>query len=296
MKKILVTGGCGYVGSHTIEKLCAYGHTVDSFDLSHSKNDISKYVRRNIIGNINKRRNIIGNIRDNNYDVVVHLAALLDVKESVNIPWEYVKTNVIGTKNMLVTVPTDNFIFASSCAAFTPEYSPYGQTKLLGENLVREHASNYTIFRIFNVAGNNGIFDEIVRARHLIQVAAEAAAGIIPRMYLYGNDYNTKDGTAMRDYIHVSDLANAIALAVETPKNTPFECAGTGVGYSCREVIEMMKYASGMNFDVIDVEERKGDPPSSLIPKHIGNSDYVDNKYSLEDMCYDAYQTVRKYK
>jgi UDP-glucose 4-epimerase len=221
---------------------------------------------------------------------------LLDVKESVHIPWEYVKTNIIGTKNVLRATSTDNFIFASSCAAFTPEFSPYGQTKLMGENIVREHASNYTIFRIFNVAGNNGIFDEIVRARHLIQVAAEAAAGVIPHMHLYGTDYNTKDGTAMRDYIHVSDLANAIAYAVEVPKNTPFECAGTGIGYSCREVIEMMKYVSGMEFDVIEAEERKGDPPSSLIPKRIGNSDYVDNRYDLEDMCYDTYQTVRKYK
>jgi UDP-glucose 4-epimerase len=290
MKKVLVTGGYGYVGSHTIERLCAAGHIVDSFDLNHSKNDISKYIRKNIIGDI-RNDNYIGS-----YDAVVHLAALLDVKESMNIPWDYVRTNIIGTKNVLRSAATDNFIFASSCSTFTPEYSPYGQTKLLGENLVREHASNYTIFRIFNVAGNNGIFDEIVRTRHLIQVAAEAAVGVIPHMYLYGTDYNTKDGTSMRDYIHVSDLANAIALAVETPKNTAFECAGTGVGYSCREVIETMKYVSGINFNVIEAEKRKGDPPSSLIPDNIDNSDYVYNTYDLEEICFDAYNAARKYK
>jgi len=287
MKKVLVTGGYGYIGSHTIKRLAECGYIVDSLDITPSSNDISSYVRKNMIGDIRT------DMYWGSYDAVIHCAALLAVGESVSVPWYYVNTNIIGTKNILRHAPTDNFIFASTAAAFDPASSPYAQSKLLAESIIKEHAkeknTNHTIFRFFNVAGNNGSFSQIGKATHIIRIAAEAATGIRPYMHLFGTDYDTKDGTCIRDYIHVSDLVEAVVKAVDNPKNTEYECIASGNEYSCRDVINAMKNVTGINFTVIEADRRSGDPVTSLLPENEKLSDYVDCQYDLEDMCLSVY-------
>jgi len=287
MKKVLVTGGYGYIGSHTIKRLAECGYVVDSLDITSSTNDISPYVRKNMIGDIRT------DMYWGNYDVVVHYAALLAVGESVSVPWYYVNTNIIGTKKILKHAPTDNFIFASTAAAFDPASSPYAQSKLLAESIIKEHAkeknTNYTIFRFFNVAGNNGSFSQIGKATHIIRIAAETAVGIRPYMHLFGTDYDTVDGTCIRDYIHVSDLVDSVVKAVDNPKNTEYECIASGNEYSCRDVINTMKNVTGINFKVIETGRREGDPVTSLIPPDSKISDYVDCQYGLDDMCLSVF-------
>ena len=139
MKKVLVTGGYGYIGSHTIKRLAECGYIVDSLDIASSTNNISPFVRKNMIGDIRT------DMYWGNYDAVVHCAALLAVGESVSVPWYYVNTNIIGTKNILKHAPTDNFIFASTAAAFDPASSPYAQSKLLAESIIKEHAKEKCI-------------------------------------------------------------------------------------------------------------------------------------------------------
>jgi len=289
MKKILVTGAYGYIGSHTVKKLAEYGYKVYSLDISRSTNNISKYVEKELDFDI-RVPNFYGE-----YDAVIHLAGLLDVAESVLKPWDYVNSNIIGTKNVLENFKTDNFIFASTAAAFEPLSSPYAQTKIMCESLIREHAkekeTNYTIFRFFNIAGNNGEFSQIGKATHLIRIAAETAAGIRPHMYLYGTDYDTRDGTCIRDFIHVMDLVEGIIKAIDNPKNTKYECLASGHGSTCREVIDTMKKVSKIDFKVIETGRREGDPVTSLIPPDEKKSDFVQCKLTLEDMCLSAYIT-----
>ena len=290
MKRILVTGAYGYIGSHTVKKLAEYGYQVDSLDISPSSNDISRYVNgKNIIADIRTHQTY------DDYDAVIHLAGLLDVAESVIKPWDYFNSNVVGTKNLLNKIQTNNFIFASTAAAFDPMSSPYAQSKIMCETIIKEHAKekeiNHTIFRFFNIAGNNGEFSQIGKATHLIRVAAETAAGIRPHMYLYGTDYDTKDGTCIRDFIHVMDLVDGIIKAINNPKNTNYECLASGEGYSCREVIDTMKKVSGVNFKVIETHRREGDPISSLIPPNEKKSDFVDCKLNIDTMCLSAFIT-----
>ena len=287
MKKVLVTGGYGYIGSHTIKRLAECGYIVDSLDITPSSNDISPYVRNNMIGDIRT------DMYWGNYDVVVHLAGLINISESILNPWDQVETNLIGVKNILKNAPVDNFIFASTAAAFDPTSSPYAQSKLLAESIIKEHAkekeTNHTIFRFFNVAGNNGTFGQIGKPTHLIRIAAETAVGTRPYMHLFGTDYDTKDGTCVRDYIHILDLIEAIIKAVDKPKNTEYECVGSGYATSCRDVIKLMKDVSGINFKVIETNRRFGDPVSSLIPDGITKSDYFECRYNLIDMCLSVY-------
>ena len=289
MKKVLVTGGYGYIGSHTIKRLAECGYIVDSLDINSSSNNISPFVRKNMIGDIRT------DMYWGNYDAVVHCAALLAVGESVSVPWYYVNTNIIGTKNILKHAPTDNFIFASTAAAFDPASSPYAQSKLLAESIIKEHAkekqTNYTIFRFFNVAGNNGSFSQIGKATHLIRIAAETAASTRPYMNLFGTDYDTKDGTCIRDFIHVCDLADAVVKAVDKPKNTEYECIASGNEYSCRDVINTMKNVTGINFKVIEADRRSGDPVTSLMPSDEKISDFVECQHGLDDMCLSVFIT-----
>ena len=173
VKTVLVTGGYGYIGSHAIKALAEAGLTVDSMDYSQSTNNIRKYVRQDRIRDISRIE--INNLWGT-YDYVVHLAGLISVEESVKYPWLYFNNNIVGTKNVLDNVETDNVIFASTAAAFNPN-SPYATSKIAGEQLIKASKKNYTIFRFFNVAGNNGEFHQIGQSTHLIRIAAETAAG-----------------------------------------------------------------------------------------------------------------------
>jgi UDP-glucose 4-epimerase len=286
MKKILVTGAYGYIGSHTVKALVEYGYDVYALDSKKSNNNIEKYISENIYISDVTRKDIYG---IGNFDSVVHLAGLIDVAESVEQPWLYCKVNTEGTFNSLVKFNSDNFIFASTAAAFNPS-SPYAQSKLLAESIIKAWGKNYTIFRFFNVAGNNGEFKQIGKATHLVRIAAETAAGKRPYITINGTDWDTEDGTCVRDYVHVSDLVNGIVKAVEQPSNKDFECIGTGINYSVRQVINTMKSVTNIDFEVREGPRRAGDSASIIVPPGMLSQYTICNK-TLEDMCLSAYQS-----
>ena len=286
--RVLVTGCNGYIGSHTVKALKKVGFEVHGIDWNRNTgNDVSRYVDDLMIGNA---FNLTKAYR---YDAVIHLAGSISVEESVKEPYLYYHNNVDTTHWQLHfngVNGCDNFIFASTAAAFNP-VSPYAQSKLMAESLVKNMARNYTIFRFFNVAGSDGEFGQIGNATHLIRIAAETAAGKRPSMKLYGTDWDTSDGTCVRDYVHVQDLVDSIVKAVYNPLNTEYECLGRGYGVSCREVIKIMKEVSGIDFEVIETDRRPGDVARLAVDQP---SRLLECKRDLYDMCRSAYELELK--
>jgi UDP-glucose 4-epimerase len=285
MKNILVTGAAGYIGSHLVYRLADAGYQIDALDIQKSINNIDKYVNKFIVQNIT---DITYRTFVKSYDAVVHLAGLVSVEQSCQIPARYAEINVAGTANLLDNVSTDHVIFASTSNAFNP-VNPYAQTKLLAESIVRNQAENHSIFRFYNVAGSAG-YSQIGAATHLIRVAAECATGKRPAMSIYGTDYDTSDGTCIRDYIHVSDIVTGIIKAVQQPLNNHFQCLGSGSGFSCREVIQTMKVVTQTDFVVTETHRRPGDAAITAIPAEY-KSDYLHCEYTLADMCLSAYKS-----
>ena len=287
--KVLITGVQGYIGStlareiqrNHLDTICVHG-----LDITESINQSQRYVERYFTADVRNEWSL-GMKTLPEYDCVVHLAGLISVAESMNKPSEYALTNVNGTINVLKWFRPLNFIFASTAGAFNP-ISPYAQSKILSESIIRELGHEYTIFRFFNVAGSDGTNQQIGESTHIIRIAAETAASKREFMSLYGTDYDTIDGTCVRDYIHVSDLVDSIIKAIYNPKNTEYECLGNGRGFTNREVIDTMKRVSGNDFKVVETSRRAGDP-AVLVLKPDQVSSLVDSKYDLEDMCRSAY-------
>jgi UDP-glucose 4-epimerase len=281
--KVLITGVTGYIGSHLAKVLFEAGHHVVGLDTEWKKhNDVSRYCHRILIKDVTKH------VCDEDYDVIVHLAGLIQVEESVAHPTKYYSTNLGGTVNMLRQNINGepHFIFASTAGAFDAQ-SPYARSKLAAEDVIKEKSKNYTIFRFFNVAGSDGMHRQVGRASHLIRIAAEAAAGKRDYMSIYGEDYDTPDGSCVRDYIHVVDLVNAIRDTIKHgPFNTPYECIGSGKGYSVKEVVQTMKDVTGQDFTVKMAGRRDGDPASLAIDNQFN---LLHPQYQLKDMCLSAY-------
>lgn len=281
--KVLITGVTGYIGSHLAKVLFEAGHHVVGLDIEWKKhNDVSRYCHRILIKDVTKH------VCDEDYDVIVHLAGLIQVEESVAHPTKYYSTNLGGTVNMLRQNINGepHFIFASTAGAFDAQ-SPYARSKLAAEDVIKEKSKNYTIFRFFNVAGSDGMHRQVGRASHLIRIAAEAAAGKRDYMSIYGEDYDTPDGSCVRDYIHVVDLVNAIRDTIKHgPFNTPYECIGSGKGYSVKEVVQTMKDVTGQDFTVKMAGRRDGDPASLAIDNQFN---LLHPQYQLKDMCLSAY-------
>jgi UDP-glucose 4-epimerase len=281
--KVLITGVTGYIGSHLAKVLYEAGHHIVGLDLEWKKhNDVSRYCHRILIKDVTKH------ICDEDYDVIVHLAGLIQVEESVAHPTKYYSTNLGGTVNMLrQNVNGDpHFIFASTAGAFDAQ-SPYARSKLAAEDVIKEKSKSYTIFRFFNVAGSDGVHRQVGRASHLIRIAAEAAAGKRDYMSIYGEDYDTPDGSCVRDYIHVVDLVNAIRDTIKHGAfNTPYECIGSGKGYSVKEVVKAMKDVTNQDFTVKMAGRRDGDPASLAIDNQFN---LLHPQYQLKDMCLSAY-------
>jgi len=286
--KVLITGITGYIGSHLAKVLYEAGHHVVGLDLEWKKhNDVSRYCHRILIKDVTKH------ICDEDYDVIVHLAGLIQVEESVAHPTKYYSTNLGGTVNMLrQNVNGDpHFIFASTAGAFDAQ-SPYARSKLAAEDVIKEKSKSYTIFRFFNVAGSDGVHRQVGRASHLIRIAAEAAAGKRDYMSIYGEDYDTPDGSCVRDYIHVVDLVNAIRDTIKHGAfNTPYECIGSGKGYSVKEVVKAMKDVTNQDFTVKMAGRRDGDPASLAIDNQFN---LLHPQYQLKDMCLSAYNIEKK--
>mgnify|MGYP003349583793 FL=1 len=286
--KVLITGVTGYIGSHLAKVLFEAGHEITGLDIEWKKhNDVTRYCHRILIKDVTRH------VIDEDYDVIVHLAGLIQVEESVALPTRYYATNLGGTVNMLRQGfnGQPHFIFASTAGAFDAQ-SPYARSKLAAEDVIKEQSDNYTIFRFFNVAGSDGMHRQVGRASHLIRIAAEAAAGKRDYMYMYGDDYDTKDGTCVRDYIHVVDLVNAIRDTIKHGAfNTPYECIGSGKGYSVKEVINTMKEVTGVDFQVKITGRRDGDPASLAITNQFN---LLHPQYNLRDMCLSAYRIETK--
>lgn len=281
--KILVTGATGYIGSHVCKLLKERGHYIDAWDTNiHGEtNDISEYVNCFEKLDVTDKYGVHGT-----YDAVVHLAGRSVVPQSLKEPTEYYRVNAMGTANMLDNVKTPNFIFASTSSAWEMA-SPYAKSKVAAEDIIKEKADGYTIFRFFNVSGTDGINRQLGAPTHLIRVAAMVAAGKFPEINIFGNDYDTRDGTCIRDYIHVVDLANAIVKAVEQgPMNTPYECLGSNEGYSVLEVLDAMERVTGKEIKKVIAPRREGDAVASVVDNL---SEYATLTKTLDEMCLDQY-------
>jgi UDP-glucose 4-epimerase len=282
--KVLVTGATGYIGSHVCKLLKEYGHYVDGWDTNiHGEhNDISKYVDMFEPVDVTDPFAVHGT-----YDAVVHLAGRSVVPQSLKEPTEYYRVNAMGTSNMLDKVKTPNFIFASTSSAWEMA-SPYARSKVAAEDIIKEKANGYTIFRFFNVSGTDGVNRQLGAPTHLIRVAAMVAAEKYPHISIFGNDYDTRDGTCIRDYIHVCDLSAAIVKAVEEgPRNTPYECLGSNTGFSVLEVLDAMDKVTGKEMKRVFEDRREGDATASVVDEL---SEYCVLTKDIYQMCEDQYR------
>lgn len=283
---ILVTGATGYIGSHLC-KILKENLSCHLTILSNTRHFLynCKENRHPYFNTAHFDVDVREFASDLEFDVVVHLAGLISVEESTRIPDLYYDVNVNGTANIL-KIKTDHFIFASTAGAFNPT-SEYANTKIKAENLIKDLSKNYTIFRFFNVAGSNSKYGQIGPSTHLIRILSEVATNKRCNFSIYGNDYNTYDGTCVRDYIHVDDICCSILKSIiNGPKNTPYECLGRGIGYSNKEVVEEFQKSTQTNFKY-DITDRRPGDPDRLVVDNL--SDLSCTRYTLADMCQSAY-------
>ena len=280
--KILVTGGAGYIGSICTELLLDEGNDVAVLD------NLSEGHRRAIDpraeffeGDLSDVAKIRSTIAQSKPDAVMHFAASALVAESMRDPSKYFRNNIAGGLNLLdamIASGVCRLIFSSTCAIFGPPerlpidetlpprpINPYGESKLAFEKILhwydQIHGLKFVSLRYFNAAGASENFGEDHRIEtHLIPNVLKVALGQKPHVELYGTDYETPDGTCIRDYIHIVDLARAHILALESPKSE-FYNLGTGGGSSVREVIDAARKVTGRKIDIVEKPRRPGDPP-----------------------------------
>lgn len=275
MKRILVTGSNGYIGHNLIKSLQTKMCWVTGMD---------RYNRTGKLGDEFVHQNILDTAPLNDeygteYDTVVHLAALVQVGMSDKAMMDYYRTNVVGTMNMLERIDYKNFIFASTCQASA--HHTYGSTKSIAEKIVRDYCTlnnkKYTIFRFGNVVGGehltntDGLMYNLIKAKE---------TGVFT---LYGDDYNTADGTALRDYVHVHEVVHAISKAIDRPSCVPyaevqpyFEYLGRAQPVSVMECIKAFKKVNNCDFEIVVKPKRMGDigasqlyPVSPYMPQNI---------------------------
>jgi len=271
MKKVLVTGCSGYIGSHLC-KLLEKDYEVHGLDFRPNQHPVKKFIQQDI----NRSFDI-----EDEYDAVIHLAALVNVSESERMPIPYYITNLNGTMNIVNKVKTNNFIFASTGAAELCQ-SAYGISKRAAEDVVKDfytthRPGDYTIFRFYNVIGTSGYAptnpDGLMY--NLVKAATETK-----EFTIFGDDYDTPDGTCVRDYVHVDEICDALKTAIEEPANQ-VECLGHGVGTSVKEMTEIFKRVNDIDFEVVYSEGRPGDLPISVLSEV---SSYMKNLYTIEDL------------
>ena len=273
MKKILITGSSGYIGSHLCKMLMAsMKYEVHGLDICEPQQVVHRYYRQDI----NRPFSI-----DEEFDTVIHLAALVRVGESEVMPIKYYITNLNGTMNVVNKIKTKNFIFSSTGAAQDCS-SAYGISKRAAEDVVKEFCTThrptpYTIFRFYNVIGSegftptnpDGLMYKLMKARETGQFT------------IYGNDYDVSDdGTCIRDYVHVNEICDALMQAIEKPSNS-VECLGHGVGYTVQEIVDLFQKVNECVFEVKYGPRRKGDLASSVLENV---STYMRNLYTMDQL------------
>ncbi|MBL3588796.1 MAG: UDP-glucose 4-epimerase GalE [gamma proteobacterium endosymbiont of Lamellibrachia anaximandri] len=289
-KGILITGGAGYIGSHTARQLGEAGERLITLDnLSTGFREAVLYGEL-VVGDTGDQALVSRVLKEHDIDTVLHFAAHTVVPESVEDPLKYYGNNTCNTRSMLqccAEAGVKNFIFSSTAAVYgTPEsgiahedtptspINPYGTSKLMSEWMLRDLSAatnmKHVILRYFNVAGcdpEGRIGQATPNATLLTKVACEAAVGKRDSVYIYGTDYPTPDGTGVRDYIHVEDLAAAHVKAIEHLRkggDSAILNCGYGHGFSVREMLQAVEKAGNIKLDIIEADRRAGDPPALI--------------------------------
>jgi len=279
---VLVTGGAGYIGSVCTEELLAAGHEVTVYDnLTEGHRSAVDPRARFILGHPETEGDILNAVRQAKPDAILHFAANALVGESMTDPAKYFHNNVVnGLKllNAAVSEGVKKFVFSSTCATYGPPdqvpmtedlpqrpINPYGESKLMFERMLHWYEQlkglEFVAFRYFNAAGASEKYGEHHRIEtHLIPNVLKVALGQAAHCEIYGTDYSTPDGTCIRDYIHVTDLAQAHILALE-PGRRGFFNLGNGDGYSVRQVVQMCEQVTGCRIPAVAKPRRPGDPP-----------------------------------
>ena len=305
---VLVTGGAGYIGSHAVQRLVRDGHTVTVLDNLHrGHKEAVVEPAELVVGEVGDRPLVEDILREKAIDCVMHFAALAYVGESVGEPLWYYRNNTAQTINLLSAinaVGVRKMVFSSTCATYGepgPEdlpiretleqrpINPYGRSKLAIEHVLFDYSRAcelagkpfaFAAPRYFNVAGCDStgrLGEDHDPETHIIPVVIQAALGLRESIKIFGTDYDTPDGTCIRDYVHVEDLVDAHVRLMEAlePGDRRVYNLGIGRGYSVREIVESVRRVSGKEFRVEEVERREGDPPilfadPSKIRKELG--------------------------
>ncbi len=279
---VFVTGGAGYIGSVCVEELCDAGHSVTVFDnLTEGHRSAVDPRAKFVQGDFSDRSLIFAAVKDSGAEAVIHFAASALVGESMTDPSKYFRNNVANAVNLAdaaVAAGVKKFVFSSTCATYGPPdrvpmdeslpqrpINPYGESKLMFEQVLKWyrqiHGLEFVAFRYFNAAGASARFGEHHRIEtHLIPNILLVAQGKKPHVEMFGTDYPTPDGTCVRDYIHIADLAQAHMLAL-APGKSGFFNLGNGEGFSVKEVIAACERVTGKSIPVISKPRRAGDPP-----------------------------------
>lgn len=295
LQRILVAGGAGFIGSHTCKVLASSGYTPVVFD------NLSTGHRENVRwgplveGDIRDKRAFLAALKEYQPAAVIHFAAAAYVGDSVVDPAHYYDNNVVGTHTLLEacrSLSINKVVFSSSCATYgipdhcpiseeTPQrpINPYGRTKLIGEQMLADYdrafGLRHVALRYFNAAGADPEGELCERhdpETHLIPRIIMAAAGILDHVDIYGRDYETSDGTCIRDYIHVTDLAHAHLLALQYLARGGVSVrlnVGTGRGHSILEIIREVENLTGKPLPTRSMKRRSGDPPELFADPHL---------------------------
>jgi UDP-glucose 4-epimerase len=280
--KVFVTGGAGYIGSVCTEELLSAGHEVTIYDnLTEGHRSAVDPRARFVLGRPEVEGDILNAVKSAKPEAILHFAANALVGESMANPGKYFRNNVCNGLSLLeaaVTVGVKKFVFSSTCATYGPPdrvpmtedlpqrpINPYGESKLMFERMLNwyheVHKLEFVAFRYFNAAGASERFGEHHRVEtHLIPNVLKVALGQAKQCEIYGTDYPTPDGTCIRDYIHIVDLAQAHILALQ-PGTQGFYNLGNGDGYSVRHVIQVCEQVAACKIPVVEKPRRPGDPP-----------------------------------
>ncbi|HBM16399.1 MAG TPA: UDP-glucose 4-epimerase GalE [Lentisphaeria bacterium] len=278
---VLVTGGAGYIGSATVEYLLNHEHKVSIVDSLATGHREAVDRRADFIEmDLSERDRLIHFVMKGSFEAIIHFAAYSLVGESMQNPSKYFINNDACSINLLdaaVAGKIKSFVFSSTAATYglpeespiketTPQLpiNPYGESKLFLEKMLywynQIHGMKYTALRYFNAAGASTNFGEDHSPEtHLVPIVLQAAMGQRKNVAIFGDDYNTKDGTCIRDYIHIEDLAQAHMLALTAPRSGHYNL-GTGSGFSVKEVIEVAREVTGKKIEVSVSTRRSGDP------------------------------------